>query len=412
MSEQAQAMVTVWEYDRDGVGHPRWMDDDGTWHDGWGWTDERGIWQVQQGYLDADGTWFRTDPPVVGEPALDDEEPLPVIGRFDRQTLPFLGSSAAAHATFLLLAMMMPDAAGALDLDGYDAHDRFVQVALTEMQELEPPTPPGVGDDSAPQAEAAKHAGEEGQAGDPAETAQDKRLAIKGPQNNEDLQIAQARNQEIAMSAGIASQVSSIWATADQSVGRDALDALGQLDGDELGPAKGIFGMGVRGNGRGGGGHDGDSLGRHDVDTSGLSGVDRGCRGVSCGTGSGTGLNDWDKDTKVPPEVVPGPPKIIGTLDREIIQRIVREHRRELRFCYEQELQKNKELKGELMVKFTVGPTGSVIAAVTEQDNSTLKNGAVSSCVTGKIRRWVFPRSPGNEGLVMVRYPFRFSAGR
>lgn len=410
MNEGQEPRVTVGEVDDAGCWHPRWMDEDGQWHDGWGWYDDDGEWQVQLGHYDPEGLWVEEVPPPPAIEVDDDEDqPLPNVGRFDRQPIPYIGSSGAAHAAFLIFAMMMPDAAGALDLDNYNAQDRFVQAALTNLQEEEPPEAPGWDGDSEPAAETAKHAGEEGKAGDPAEAATNNRIAIKGPANNEDLEIARARNMEIAMSAGVASQVSSLWATHDQSVGRDAMDALGNLDGGDPGTSQGIFGMGIRGQGRGGGGDHGDSLGRHDVDTSGLSGVDRGCKGTKCGTGSGTGIHGWDKPTKVPPQVIPGKPKLIGSLDREIIQRIVREHRRELKNCYEGELQKNKELQGELMVKFTVGPTGSVIAALTEQDNSTLKNGVVSSCVTGKIRRWVFPRSPGNSGIVVVRYPFRFT---
>lgn len=413
-TEGVEPRVTVGDFDDAGCWHPRWMDEDGVWHDGWGWFEDDGSWTVELGHLDASGDWVEAaaDAPAPLELQETDDAPLPHVGRFDHQPVPFIGSSAAAHAAFLVFAMMMPDAAGALDLDGYDAQDRFVQAALTNMQEDARPEIPGWADDEVAAAETAKHAGDEGKAGDPDEAATDKRIAIEGPPDNEDLQIAQERNLEIAMSAGVASEISSLYAAHDQSLGQDALDALGNLDGGEPGSAHGFFGMGVSNAGRGGGGHEGDSLGRHIVDTSGLSGVERGCRGSKCGTGSATGVAGWDdKKTKLPPQVIPGKPKLIGSLDREIIRRIVREHRRELKNCYEQQLQKNATLKGELMVKFTVGPTGHVVAALTEQDASTLKNGAVSSCVTGKIRRWVFPRTPGNEGIVIVRYPFRFSAG-
>lgn len=346
------------------------------------------------------------------EDASLDEEPLPEVGRFDRSALPYIGSSAAAHAAFVLIAMMMPDAAGALDLDGYSAQDRFVQAALTQLQEEQEREVPGWASDAAAEQETAKHAGEDGEAGDPAETATNRKIAIKGPASNEDLQIAKQRNMEIAQTAGIATQVSSLWATHDQSVGADVEHALGNLDGREPGTSNGIFGMGVKGLGRGGGGHESDSLGRHDVDTTGLSGVDHGCKGVNCGNGTGTGVELEDRETKIPPRVIAGKPKLVGALDREIIQRVVRNHRRELKFCYEQELQKNSSIQGELIVKFTIGARGDVIAAVSDPGASSFKSNAVASCVASKIRRWVFPRSPGNEGLVIVRYPFRFSAGR
>ncbi|MDX1747802.1 MAG: AgmX/PglI C-terminal domain-containing protein, partial [Halobacteriales archaeon] len=383
--------------------HPRWKDEDGRWHDGWGWYDDGGDWQVRHGYYDPRGDWHDVEPVSMtsvtgafeGEPHLDtrpddeSDEPLPVIGRFDRAPVPYVGVSAGAHALFLILAMTVPDSAGALELDYRSQSDRFVQMALTEMQEEEREVPGWAGDDQ-PEAEHAKHAGDEGQAGDPEEAETGKRLAVKGPAANEDLEIAKARNEEIARSAGIATQVTSMWAVADRSIGSDAEHALGAIDGSSPGATKGVFGLGVQWDGRGGGGDDWQSLGNSDSLTSGLSGVDRGCRGLKCGKGSGPGIGMPDRKTKVPDPVVLGDPQMTGGLDKEIIKRVVRQHRRELKYCYERELQKDKTLSGELVVKFTITGEGDVISAI-GQPGSSLKNASVTQCVTSKIRRWVFP---------------------
>ena len=49
-------------------------------------------------------------------------------GAFDTAPLPYMVISAVAHILFVILAMTLPDAARSLDLDGYDANDRFVQL--------------------------------------------------------------------------------------------------------------------------------------------------------------------------------------------------------------------------------------------------------------------------------------------
>ena len=96
-----------------------------------------------------------------------------------------------------------------------------------------------------------------------------------------------------------------------------------------------------------------------------------------------------------------------GSLDREIIRRVVRQHRGEIKFCYEGELQKNKGLEGRVTVRFTISATGSVVSAVVKE--STLNNAAVERCMTDKIRRWIFPEPKGG-GIVMVNYPFNLSS--
>ncbi len=334
----------------------------------------------------------------------------PGIDRIDAEPIPFIGMSAITHIVALLLIMTIPDGAGALELDGYRANDRFAQLALTEMQKEEPPQKPGWEDDEKAAPEAAKHAGEEGKAGDPEAADSGKRIAVRGPADNEDQQLARQRNREIAMNAGVARQVSSMWATADQPIGSDTVHALGSVDGREPGDSRGVFGMGVSDAGRGGGGDSWEGVGMGDVDTGRLRGVDRGCTGVDCGVGVGTGVDMGDRDTKVPePVVTSGRPQMTGGLDREIIKRVVRQHYRELKYCYEKELQKNRGLSGQINVKFTIAGDGQVIAALHE--GGSLESPAVASCVTGKIRRWVFPRQKGNDGMVIVKYPFRFKKG-
>lgn len=330
---------------------------------------------------------------------------LPVLigggAAFDTAALPYIGVSAAAHILFLILAMTMPDAARSLDLDGFNANDRFVQLMITPEQEEE--EEPDWMDDSGNEEAAAKHKGEEGKAGKEDEEAVDKKLAIKGPKDNEDLELKKARDTEIAMDAGIASElmVASPWGTTDTSIGSDAIHALGNLEGDQFGEARGFGGLGLHGAGRGGGGISERGIGLANVGTAGRGGGGRG------GSGYGKGAGDLGERRARVPKIVPGRPVVQGSLDKEIIRRVVRQHRREIKYCYESELQKNKELQGRVVVRFTISATGSVVAATVKESN--LKNPSVENCMTGKIRRWVFPEPKGG-GIVIVNYPFNLSS--
>jgi TonB family protein len=101
-----------------------------------------------------------------------------------------------------------------------------------------------------------------------------------------------------------------------------------------------------------------------------------------------------------------GNPGTVGWLDRDDIHRVIREHRSEVTFCYEKELQKDTDLAGRVKVRFNITKTGDISTAqVTE---SSLDNETVEDCVTDSIRGWKFPKPKGNGGVI-VNYPFNFS---
>lgn len=320
---------------------------------------------------------------------------------FDKGPIPFYLLSAVAHLSFLFLAMSMPDNVRGLDLDGFQANDRFVQLMIEpeQVEEEKPDWLDGGGDEEA----AAKHKGEEGQAGKEDAEATNKKLAIKGDRNPEDLELKRAMDTEVAMNAGIAGElmVSSPFGSSDTSVGSDAIHALGNLQGGEFGESKGFGGLGLHGAGRGGGGISERGIGLANVGTAGRGGGGRG------GSGYGKGAGDLGERNSRVPKIVPGEPQVQGSLDREIIRRVVRQHRGEIKFCYESELQKNKGLGGRVLVRFTISATGSVVSAVVKE--TSLNNATVERCITDKIRRWVFPEPKGG-GIVMVNYPFNLSS--
>jgi metallo-beta-lactamase class B len=100
-----------------------------------------------------------------------------------------------------------------------------------------------------------------------------------------------------------------------------------------------------------------------------------------------------------------------GSLDKEIIRRIIRRHINEVKYCYESLLTHDPWVGGELLIKFTISPTGAVTA--TSLEDSTMladKDHAVSDCIQGALKKWQFP-TPLNGGSVIITYPFVLTPG-
>ena len=116
------------------------------------------------------------------------------------------------------------------------------------------------------------------------------------------------------------------------------------------------------------------------------------------------GVETMPGPAPVPGAVAQGKPdKVVGSLSKEVIKRVVRRHISEVKYCYEMALAKNPTLAGRVVVKFVISPTGAVNAATLA--SSTLNNHQVESCVVGAAKRWVFP-APDGGGIVAVTYPF------
>jgi glyoxylase-like metal-dependent hydrolase (beta-lactamase superfamily II) len=94
---------------------------------------------------------------------------------------------------------------------------------------------------------------------------------------------------------------------------------------------------------------------------------------------------------------------VAGSLDKEIIRRIIRRHINEVKYCYEKQLIKKPDLFGRIMVQFTIAASGQVVASVLQ--SSTMGDASVENCTVQAVRRWEFPKPLGG-GIVIVSYPF------
>ena len=114
---------------------------------------------------------------------------------------------------------------------------------------------------------------------------------------------------------------------------------------------------------------------------------------------------DMGKKGEAKPQVKMKNPEVSGSLDKRIIQKVVRQHHGELRACYEREVAKVKGLNGVITVVWLISPQGAVTKVILK--SSTMKNKNVEKCVTDSIKFWRFPQ-PRGGGAVQVEYPFDF----
>ncbi|WP_253910654.1 AgmX/PglI C-terminal domain-containing protein, partial [Pyxidicoccus fallax] len=95
-----------------------------------------------------------------------------------------------------------------------------------------------------------------------------------------------------------------------------------------------------------------------------------------------------------------------GTVDREAVARVINSHLNEVHGCYERALLKDPGLAGKVVLEWTIGTAGRVVAAKTK--SSTLRNASVESCILSNLKSWTFPAPKG--GVVIITYPFLFNS--
>jgi len=319
--------------------------------------------------------------------------------------------TAAVLLLFLAIVFSVPPDAKSLSLEHFSAERGLLPVLLT------PPAPkdealPAWLDRSSPDepgGRGRRHDGAEGVMGKSTAKNRQGLYAIRGPEDNQDPHLAKQRAAEDARNRGIlgvlrgveGSPIASIWGRTT-ALGSDTENVLGGLLGAQIGESYGLDGLALVGTGSGGGGTGQQTLGLDGYGTLGKGGGGGKLAGYGRGAGGLAG-----RKPKVP-GIVPGQATVRGSLDKEIIRRIIRRHLNEVKFCYEAELARNASLAGRVAVQFTISGGGEVIASVLQ--SSTMGNARVESCVVQAVRRWEFPR-PALGGLVIVSYPFNFQSG-
>jgi hypothetical protein len=324
----------------------------------------------------------------------------------DWQTQVWNSLSVATHASVLFIVFSVPPSGAGLDVDSFNtdnikvryevrprAFDESVPGWLKTRQEM----PPGN--------KMQKAIGPQGKAGSPTAEKRGGRFALIGPANNQDLHAARQLALSSVRTAGVlgllgqrsGGPIASLFGR-ESALGNEALEAMGGLQGDQVGEDYGIGGMGLTGPGWGGG--DGKGL----IPTGHLDTIGDRVGGPGGGFGPPASRLPPRKRQDVVPERATAV-TVLGALDKELIRREIRRHLNEVRFCYQKQLQGKPDLDGRIVVRFTIAGTGQVVSARVQE--STMKDASVESCIAQAFYRWTFPK-PENSGMVIVSYPFLF----
>ena len=123
--------------------------------------------------------------------------------------------------------------------------------------------------------------------------------------------------------------------------------------------------------------------------------------------GESKGLEGLSTKTGVYTAGIPSETVVLGSMDPDVIRRILREHIPQFRYCYQKELDRsaNTNISGMIRLLFTIGASGHVSRAGV--DGQTKLPARVKGCVVGVLRGIQFPRPLGG-GTVDVKQPFNF----
>lgn len=168
-----------------------------------------------------------------------------------------------------------------------------------------------------------------------------------------------------------------------------------QREVDRDGKVSKVHGMGLVRPGRGGTG----------AGTIGLGNVGLIEAGGGSRSGYDPGLGPADRHSRVS-VVRQGRAEVVGSLDRDIIRRVVSTHIDEVRHCYDQGLIAKPELAGRITISFIIAPLGNVSYASVK--TSMVDDANVEQCLLIAIGRWTFPK-PKDGGTVDVEHPFVFT---
>jgi len=108
---------------------------------------------------------------------------------------------------------------------------------------------------------------------------------------------------------------------------------------------------------------------------------------------------------------IPSETVVLGSMDPDVIRRILREHIPQFRYCYQKELDRRagRDVSGTIGLIFTIGASGSVSKAGVDQTSGL--PGTVKKCVVRVLKGIRFPRPLGG-GKVDVKQPFNFMPKR
>lgn len=138
--------------------------------------------------------------------------------------------------------------------------------------------------------------------------------------------------------------------------------------------------------------------------TIGIAGVGTNGRGTG-NTGYGTGGIGGKGSVKI--DAGGQDATFSGSIDKEAIRRVILAHKAEIRFCYDQELQRNPGLAGKISIGWNITESGAAVKAMVA--GNEMGNSTVANCIVNKLKTWTFPPAPPDVEAHVI-YPFVFSS--
>jgi TonB family protein len=313
--------------------------------------------------------------------------------------------SFVGHALLMFLLFAMPSEAASMQSDSLEASNRFAKLSRNKLRDEQKELEAKQKEEKKPRKVTKTKEKTDAKGEGPV----DKRIDSKGSGPPNPLKSSQRVSQ--ARGAGMLGVLGRMSGKAlasvfgrESAVSSEAENALGALTGHTVGDAYGLGGLGLGGGGRGGGGSGAGGIGLGSWG-AGFGGGGGGGGGFGAGGRGGYGLGRHSA-RKV--KVFAGTARVQGSLDKNIIRRVIRRHLAEVKFCYVSKgLASNQKLAGQVKVQFIIQTNGRVSSVAIA--SSSLNHSGTEACIRRAIRRWRFPKPEG--GIVVVRYPFNFKPG-
>lgn len=321
--------------------------------------------------------------------------------RFSMREHMYLILSIVIHLAIMLLVTLVPEDQLIATRDPYDRETkalRKIQVAMLERK---------VEEDKKEKEEEDRKKFEEAKDNeamvdrlskiDPTDKVTSK-IVVANPENDKNIAnqaLTQVMGQQDALldrlldsaGPGLGGGTMGIRVIGDRGIDADLANSLGAFGG-----MAGAGGGGFQGTGAWGGGGE-----FAPADLSGIAGLSKrdaeGSSGKIKFKGGGT------------PAVYAGTYSVKGELDKETVRRYIQTKMNQIRWCYQQEVQKNPDLAGQVKMQWVILPTGNTAGVKVAE--SSINSPEVERCVADRIMTWRFP-SPKGGNAVQVWYPFIF----
>ncbi|NIR51371.1 AgmX/PglI C-terminal domain-containing protein [candidate division KSB1 bacterium] len=216
---------------------------------------------------------------------------------------------------------------------------------------------------------------------------------------------------DIEAEVGSKGILSLLTSSSSSAGGEEVEDILGISDRSQSDLDQALAGLsGMKTEGKPGGGGEGSGKGRTGVRggrSQGVGDIDSLVSGLGeAKSDVFTRTGDLVAVSESPLIENSGQKGIVGR-DQEDVQAVVMKHNKAIQYCYERELERYPNLKGKIVIRFTITPAGTVKNV--EIVSSTLNNRRVEQCMVSRLRRWNdFGAIKPSYGDTTIRYVYAF----